>query len=333
MPNQKEPQPNSARPALWLIDTNVWSSVADANLGSDLAKVARRKHIKILAAPSVLYELLRTPNERVRKQFVDVITLPCWKRLMPETFSETKEILAEIRRLRPGWLRKTPNRGDYMRLIHDWKSRNGGMWQRARDTPSREAGFIDQLGGDNLQTARDEAQRIRKEVKEMGIKKPPPLDKVYSTPQVPFLGWKGDAVAAWRGHAFLSVTPALNDPAHPYTSWLDADVDVRAMLSDSAGWVSFWFYDVGLHAVPRCWLRWAFDYLQAFRKVTDGTPCDTQLATYLPEADIVLSSDGGFIDRIEECRKYAPCFLPIAECLLPQRPQNAYDLIKRIEQA
>jgi len=48
------------------------------------------------------------------------------------------------------------------------------------------------------------------------------------------------------------------------------------------------------------------------RKVTDGTPCDTQLATYLLEADIVLSSDGGFIDRIEECRKYAPCLLPVA---------------------
>src|SRR5262249_47322877 len=97
-------------------------------------------------------------------------------------------------------------------------------------------------------------------------------------------------------------------------------------------WVRFWFYDVDLHAVPRRWLRWAFDYLQAFRKVTDGTPCDTQLATYLPEADIVLSSDGGFIDRIEECRKYAPCFLPAAERLPPQRPQNAYDLLKRMEQ-
>ena len=333
MNTQKDRQPDRIRPQGWLIDTNLWSSVADASLGSDLIKAARRKHIEILAAPSVLYELLRTPNESVRKRFVDVITLPHWKRLMPETFSETKEILAEVRRLRPDWLRTTPNRGEYMRIFHDWRSRKGGMWLRARETPSREAGFIDQLGGADLQTARGEAQRIRKEVNEMSIKKPPPLDKVYSTPPVPFLGWKGDNIAAWRYAAFLSVTPCLNDPEHPYTTWLDADVDVSAMLSDSAGWVSFWFYDVDLHAVPRCWLRWAFGYLQAFRKVTDGTPCDTQLATYLPDADIVLSSDGGFIDRIEECRKYAPCVLPIAERLPRQRPQNAYDLIKRIEQA
>src|SRR5262249_12073536 len=151
----------------WLIDTNLWSSVADASLGSDLIKVARRRHIEILAAPSVLYELLRTPNESVRKRLVDVITLQHWKRLMPEHFSETKEILAEIRRLRPDWLRTTPNRGKYMRILHDWRSRKGGMWQRARDTPSREAGFIDQLGGADLQMARDEARRVRKEVNEM----------------------------------------------------------------------------------------------------------------------------------------------------------------------
>src|SRR5204863_1534576 len=105
------------------------------------------------------------------------------------------------------------------------------------------------------------------------------------------LGWRGDTIDSWRTHAFTTVTPSLANPEHPYTTWLGADVDVGAMLSDSAGWVRFWFYDVDLHAVPRCWLRWAFDCLQVFRKVTDGTPCDTELATYLLEADIVLSSD------------------------------------------
>jgi hypothetical protein len=212
---------------------------------------------------------------------------------MPETFSETREILDEIRRLRPDWLRTAPNRSEYMRLFHDWRSKNGGMWRRARDTPSREAMFIDRLGGARLQWARHEHREVRKEIHEKDLKPPRALGSAYSTPSVPLHGWKGDAVAAWRVHAFLSVTPALDDPEHPYTTWLNADVDVKAMLSDPAGWVSFWFYDVNLQAVPRCWLRWAFDFLQGFRKVTDGTPCDTQLATYLPEADVVLSSDGG----------------------------------------
>jgi hypothetical protein len=64
MSDHKDQQPNRVRPKRWLIDTNLWSSVADANLGSDLVKAARRKDIEILAAPSVLYELLLTPDER-----------------------------------------------------------------------------------------------------------------------------------------------------------------------------------------------------------------------------------------------------------------------------
>src|SRR6266516_4071960 len=50
-------QPDRARPKRWLIDTNVWSGVADASLGSDLAKAARRKRIEILAASSQLFPL------------------------------------------------------------------------------------------------------------------------------------------------------------------------------------------------------------------------------------------------------------------------------------
>src|SRR5437016_3443000 len=71
--------------------------------------------------------------------------------------------------------------------------------------------------------------------------------------------------------------------------------------------------------------------MQAFRKVTNGTPCDTQLATYLLEADIVLSSDGGFVDRIEECRKYAvrstycraPAPATTPKCLRPNQARRA----------
>ena len=59
---------------------------------------------------------------------------------------------------------------------------------------------------------------------------------------------------------------ALGNPEHPYTVWLNADIDVKAMLSDKAGWISFWLYDVDLHAVPRCWLRWASTTSRRFAK-------------------------------------------------------------------
>jgi hypothetical protein len=115
---------------------------------------------------------------------------------MPETFSEAMEIVGEIRRLRPSWLRITPQRGEYMRIFHDWKSKSGGMWRRARETPSREAGFIDQLGGAELKAARHDAQNSRKTVNEYGAKEPVPLDKIYFTGPLAIPGSKGGAVAS-----------------------------------------------------------------------------------------------------------------------------------------
>jgi predicted nucleic acid-binding protein len=63
MPTQTDLAPMPGKRQRWLLDTNVWSGIADTNLGPDLVKAAKQKRIEILAAPSVLYELLRTPNE------------------------------------------------------------------------------------------------------------------------------------------------------------------------------------------------------------------------------------------------------------------------------
>jgi hypothetical protein len=60
-------------------------------------------------------------------------------------------------------------------------------------------------------------------------------------------------------------------------------------------WLRFWFYETDVRALPRFWLRWAFEYIQRYKTVIDGTPCDTQLATYLPEADVFISADKAFI--------------------------------------
>jgi hypothetical protein len=78
-------------------------------------------------------------------------------------------------------------------------------------------------------------------------------------------------------------------------------------MADPASWLQFWFYEVDAKAMPRFWLRSAFEYLQGFRKITDGTPCDTQLATYLPEAALAVSADKTFIYIASACRPFAPC--------------------------
>ena len=59
---------------------------------------------------------------------------------------------------------------------------------------------------------------------------------------------------------------------------------------------------------------------QRFRKVTPGTPGDTQLATYFLETDFVMSADKALIDTLQECRPYAPCRLPAGKLVPAGNP-------------
>ncbi|MFN9111249.1 MAG: hypothetical protein ACK5XN_14400, partial [Bacteroidota bacterium] len=47
-------------------------------------------------------------------------------------------------------------------------------------------------------------------------------------------------------------------------------------------------------------------HLQRFRKVTPGTPGDSQLATHLCEADELITEDRTFYQIVENARAYAP---------------------------
>jgi hypothetical protein len=98
---------------------------------------------------------------------------------------------------------------------------------------------------------------------------------------------------------------ALGKANHPYVEWLSADLNFEALIRDQASWLRFWFYEIECSQMPRFWVRWAFEHLQLFHKVTDGTPGDAQLATYLLEADVVVSADKNFLRITDAVRPYA----------------------------
>jgi hypothetical protein len=78
-------------------------------------------------------------------------------------------------------------------------------------------------------------------------------------------------------------------------------------------------------------LRWAFSFAQRFRRVTPGTPCDTQLSTYFLETDVVVTADKALLDILEECRPYAPCRLPDGHLISAGAP-GAQELLRMLHQ-
>ena len=106
-------------------------------------------------------------------------------------------------------------------------------------------------------------------------------------------------------NGWTSTTNAIGRANHPYVQWLAADVNFEPLIRDQASWLRFWFYEIECSQMPRFCLRWAFEHLQLFQKVTDGTPGDAQLATYLLEADVVVSADKNFLRTTDAVRPYA----------------------------
>jgi hypothetical protein len=87
-----------------------------------------------------------------------------------------------------------------------------------------------------------------------------------------------------------------------------------------------WLYEVGRTDAPREWMRWAVSFLQGLRKVTAGTPADSQIALYAYEADVFLSGDKGLVDIINTVRGDAPA--PTARA---QRILSDADALGQIE--
>jgi hypothetical protein len=110
-----------------LLDTNIWRYVVDNGSQGSLLRLARGGSHAVQIAPGVLYEVLRLKDVLLRAALVRLMTDTRVHRLMPEAYSESMEILREIERIRPDWLRADPDLRFFGRLKKDWTRRTGGF--------------------------------------------------------------------------------------------------------------------------------------------------------------------------------------------------------------
>jgi hypothetical protein len=292
-----------------LLDTNVWRYVADAGALDRLRQAAFARNIRIQVAPSTVYEALRTGDAALRARLLLVMTHRAWARLMPEVRDEAHEFLTEVRRLRPEWITAQGNREWARRLQYDWVRSTGGFWDRARETPDTEAAALTIVEEDMLGRARAQAAQARDySIKAALNYETVSLANILARPARPITGWDGNDLEPWRIAALSVVSSIIDsqDISHAFVEWLGNEVDLVGARSEVARWNRFWLYEVERCNMPRHWLRWAFEMLQSLRRVTDGTPCDAQLGTYLTQCDWFITGDKAFTDMVTKVGEVAP---------------------------
>jgi hypothetical protein len=118
-----------------ILDTNVWSYIATRGEVEAFDALAEERSIDVVVPPSVLLEVLRTPDPAVRTQIVSAITRRGTRRSHPPTEAQqmADELVSEIRRLRPHWLRTFPLTSKLPTLERFWTKK---IWQHAAADPS-----------------------------------------------------------------------------------------------------------------------------------------------------------------------------------------------------
>lgn len=291
-----------------LLDSNVWRYIVDARALPDVLRAARVSKHRILVAPAVLYEAAQTTNQDVRNDLLSAMSLPLWKRLMPEAYSESEEVKAEVKRLRPAWLREIPDLVAFTRIRHDWTRARGGAWERIK----KDVELLKLGDAATRAQARNQAQELRADALAWPAAwRETPLNEVSMHPSFSIAGWDNTPFEPWRFDALSAFRTSMSTEGHPAVDWLEGVIDLRLMLFQLSSLTRFWLGDVETTRMPRHWLRWAFEFLQRQHKVTDGTPVDTQIGTYLIEADLMLSADKGFVRIANRVKADAP--FPLAE--------------------
>ncbi|MFJ9026333.1 hypothetical protein ACIRPU_41195 [Streptomyces sp. NPDC102259] len=300
-----------------MLDNNIWSYLGDERAGNRFKTVAHSLGYHVVTAPSVLLEVLQHPRSDMRAAIIEAITTATDERLRSEADQEGAEVISEVRRLHPEWMRAMPDTGREAAWRTYWTKR---FWREAvehhdrlRDTAparrtARTVGFL-------VDNQKEQRERWREAGFDLGDLSQITLAPSEETTVEQQTGWApGERIAAWRPysqevywHAFArGRRSVLTHEETTYADWVGARVDLRAMCASREVFNRFWLYEVEPVHMPRAWLRCAADTVQMDMKVTAGNPLDVQHAAYLPDCEVFLTADKNFLRVLDRIAEQAP---------------------------
>lgn len=311
-----------------LLDTNTWSYLVSRDAVKELRAVTSAEGFTVIACPAVAEEILLSGTGANRRARYEAVAWSAWQRVLPESYRLAAELYGAIKELRPQWLDPHPELSDWRRLKAHWTT---GLWWRERRRvaklpDSRIRAIAAAEHQSQIQEAASRHAHWRAEAM-TGRTLQFMMENEWAQPPEGTIGWDGDRLAVWRVENWASWRENLSDSHSPMYEWLAPWLTRRPI--DAADWARFWFYDVDEQALTAHWLRWAFGLCQEVHSNKGGVVRDNQIATYLLDCDVLLTSDKIFIECADQVARLPPPRV-IARCarILPEN-----DLIAQIRAA
>jgi len=312
-----------------LLDTNIWRYLVDTGSENRLFQVTRHSSVQICIAPSIVIETLRMSDQQTRRRIIEIQTRDCWNRLMPDSYLQCEDVKREMIRTHPEWQLKKKNVNLFRKLRYDWIRTKGGFWEKVRSQPDAVAARYKLQDSEALTEVREQLRDVRKSVLEKGL-------PMVNTPSL--MEWKGSrrnrytgeevTVDAWRVYAEVIWGNMLSRESM-FKQWLGCELDIEFILScDFLAFLEFWDTQAKLKDVPREWIRASVYGVQSERKVTDGNPTDSAIATHAVDVDLIASADKNFVAMLNRIQDEAP--FKTAHGLLVQAGRTGIDELLQI---
>ncbi len=322
-----------------VLDTNLWSYVADSGASPDLERMIKARNLTVVMPPSTLVEVVQTPPAEPRRRIIAALTAGPRQRLPSEAQTECAELVDEVRRCRPHWLRRFPDTARVASLQGFWTKR---IWREAVADSQRLHDY--QRGqrpiGEHLLAVQ---RRQRAEVTRTSANLRPltalQVTAPEGTPDSILRGWDGQPVEAWRVAsrdiywrqlAVVGGRAAITREDTTFADWVGAYVRLEALRADPGDFTRLWLNDVSLHSMPRNWLRWAVNLAQTQYRLTRGNAADEQHSSYLLYCDVFLSADATLIRVLQDVREDAPFTFARPNLV---SGDNSVPIVERVENA
>lgn len=320
------PGPGTSRSAQTrvLLDTNIWSRLGDEGVTvAALDRCLADAGCRLVQAPSMLIEALQNPDDEARDRIVRGMVMARGDRLRTEADRQGDEVIAEVRRLHPEWLRQVPPVHTTASHRRFWTTT---VWKQATRKPEAFQAHYEANTEPIVQRLFDIQDAAKDEFRANVPEKTLTLLESWSTvaegADSPLPGWDGQRAETWRVavailmrhelHVVHSLSQAGYTRPSTYADWIGAHVDLRAMYADEALTTRFFLEEVALINMPRLWLTaFAVETCQLYYKINHGNAQDQQHAAYLLDCDVFLTVDNRYSMCLELVRKRAP--FPMAE--------------------
>jgi hypothetical protein len=300
------------------LDTNIWSYLADSGEVAKFDARAAAAGLRIVTPPSILLEVLYTRDPGRRMAIVDALC--SGRRLRPPTEAQAmcEEVIAEIRRLHPEWLRRMPDTAEVASLNSFWTKR---IWREARHRASATRVDGAERSHQDLITRNQRTNASNAEAEAFDILD---LNALVASPQpgdaLKGRGWRDERpVALWRAEnavlywyqvIVVGSRAIVTKEDSTFTDWVGAYVDLRELRRHEDEFFAMWLYDVNAKAVLRNWVAWAIVWAQMQRKVEQSGAIDAQHSAYLCDCDVFLTADKRFAHALNIVADQAPA--PVA---------------------